>query len=139
MPVRIKKILIKMAVKTWGNFIFFRRSIAASSVVSDGIWQKFKLIQAFMNVLVSYKSKDGQINKQPMGNDRSPGSKHIVWRHHNLRCSKAGNSELETVLHTQDIMPALVFCNVLKRIWIKIAEETWWNYYFSDAKWQLSL
>ena len=33
-----------------------------------------------------------------MGNDRSPGSQHNVWRHHNLLCSKAGKSELETVI-----------------------------------------
>ena len=33
----------------------------------------------------------------PMGNDRSPGSQHNVWLYHNLWCSKAGNSELETV------------------------------------------
>ena len=33
----------------------------------------------------------------PMGNDRSPWSQHNVWRHHNLRCSKADISELETV------------------------------------------
>ena len=33
----------------------------------------------------------------PMGNDRSAWSQHNVWRHHNLRCSKADNSELETV------------------------------------------
>ena len=33
-----------------------------------------------------------------MGNDRSPGSQYNVWRHHNLGCSKAGNSELEKVI-----------------------------------------
>ena len=33
----------------------------------------------------------------PMGNDRSPWIQHNVWRHHNLQCSKADNSELETV------------------------------------------
>ena len=33
----------------------------------------------------------------PMCNDRLPGSQNYVWRHHNLRCSKADNSELETV------------------------------------------
>ena len=32
-----------------------------------------------------------------MGNDRSPWSQHNVWRHKNLQCSKADNSELETV------------------------------------------
>ena len=34
----------------------------------------------------------------PMGNDSSFGSQHNDWRHHYLRCSKAGNSELETVI-----------------------------------------
>ena len=34
----------------------------------------------------------------PMGNDHSPEIKHNDWRHHNLGCSKAGNSELEKEL-----------------------------------------
>ena len=33
--------------------IFFRRSRADNSEVCDGIWPKFKLIQAFMQVLVT--------------------------------------------------------------------------------------
>ena len=32
-----------------------------------------------------------------MGNNRSPGSQHEPWRHHSLQCTKAGNSEFETV------------------------------------------
>ena len=36
----------------------FRHSRAANSVVSDGIMPKFKLIQAFMVVLVTCKNKD---------------------------------------------------------------------------------
>ena len=32
-----------------------------------------------------------------MSNDCSPESQHNVWRHNNLQCSKADNSELETV------------------------------------------
>ena len=32
-----------------------------------------------------------------MGYDDSPGSQHNTWRYHNLLCSKAGISELETV------------------------------------------
>ena len=40
---------------------------------------------------------DNIITSSPMGNDRSPGSQKNVWRHHNLRCSKADDSELETV------------------------------------------
>ena len=34
----------------------------------------------------------------PMGNARSPESQHNVCRHHILECSKAGHSELETVI-----------------------------------------
>ena len=41
------------------------------------------------------------ITSSPMGNDRSPGSQHNVWRHHYLQCSKAGNSELETVIRNK--------------------------------------
>ena len=36
-----------------------------------------------------------------MGKDRSPGSQHNVQRHHNLECSKAGNSEHETVIRNK--------------------------------------
>ena len=32
-----------------------------------------------------------------MGNNRSLWSQHNVWRRHNLRCSKAGNSEVITM------------------------------------------
>ena len=38
-----------------------------------------------------------KITSSPMGNDRSPWSQDNVCRHHNLGCSKADNSELETV------------------------------------------
>ena len=38
------------------------------------------------------------VKSSTRGNDRSPGSHHNVWRHHNLRCSKAGNFELETMI-----------------------------------------
>ena len=41
------------------------------------------------------------ITSSPRGNDRSPGSLYNVWRHHNLGCSKAGNSELETVIRNK--------------------------------------
>ena len=39
-----------------------------------------------------------------MGNDRSPWNQHNVWRHHNLQCSKSGNSELETVTSDQELI-----------------------------------
>ena len=50
-----------------------------------------------------------------MGNVRLPGNQHKVWRHHNLRFSKEGNSELEIVIRnklkkTSDIMLVMVIC-----------------------------
>ena len=41
------------------------------------------------------------ITSSPMGNDRSTGSQHNVWRYHNLGCSTTGNSELETVIRNK--------------------------------------
>ena len=43
------------------------------------------------------KTTKSNTKKQVAQWDRSPGSQHNVSRHHNLRCSKADNSELETV------------------------------------------
>ena len=37
---------------------FFKGSRAANSVVGDGIWQKFILIQAFMIVFVTCKNDE---------------------------------------------------------------------------------
>ena len=39
----------------------FRRSRAAYSVVSGGIWPKCKLIQVFMHVLITFKYEKGPI------------------------------------------------------------------------------
>ena len=64
-----------------------------------------------------------------MGNDHSPGSQHNVWRHRNLGCSKAGNSELETVLRNKfkhsRYYDSSGHLQVLERSELKIAEETW--------------
>ena len=43
----------------------FRRSTAVNSIVSGGIWPKFKLIQAFMHVLITCKYE-----KDPIKNSR---------------------------------------------------------------------
>ena len=40
------------------SYIEFRRSRAANSIVGDRIWQKFKLIQASMVVLVTCKNDE---------------------------------------------------------------------------------
>ena len=37
---------------------FLRRSKAANSIIGDGIWQKSKLIQAFIIVLVTCKNEE---------------------------------------------------------------------------------
>ena len=49
--------------KWWRRF--FRRSRAANSIVSGGIWPKFNLIQAFMHVLITCKYE-----KDPIKNSR---------------------------------------------------------------------
>ena len=38
------------------NTLIFRRSMAANFVVGNGIWPKFKLMQAFIVVLVTCKN-----------------------------------------------------------------------------------
>ena len=38
--------------------------MAANSVVVDGIWQKFKLIQAFIVVLVIYKNEEDSFKNE---------------------------------------------------------------------------
>ena len=46
----------------------FRRSRAANSIVSGGIWPKFKLIQAFMHVLITCKYEKDPIKKNSREN-----------------------------------------------------------------------
>ena len=61
LPASIKKIRSKMKALEWSQHytaIFFRRARADNSGVGVGIWPKFKLIQAFMHVLVTCKNED---------------------------------------------------------------------------------
>ena len=44
--------------------VVFRFSRAAKYVVSDGIWPKFKLIQTFMYVPVTYKDEENQMKNE---------------------------------------------------------------------------
>ena len=76
-----------------------------------------------------------------MGNNRSPGSQHNVWRHHNLGCSKAGNSELETVIRNK-FKHSRYYANsgylqVLKDL-DKNCGGNLVKLYFSDAQWQIT-
>ena len=43
---------------------FFRRSRADNSRVGGGIWPKFKVIQAFMYILVTCKNEDDSIKNE---------------------------------------------------------------------------
>ena len=54
LPTNLKCILSIATEKKWQHR-FFRRSRAANSQVSSGIWPKFELIQAFMHVLITCK------------------------------------------------------------------------------------
>ena len=60
LPVRMNKIQTKVKVLGCSSILhsFFKRSEAAYSIVGDGIWQKFKLIHAFIVVLVTCKSDE---------------------------------------------------------------------------------
>ena len=62
----MNKIRLKMKVLEYSQHytLFFKCSRAASSVVVDGIWQRFKLIQAFMVVLVTYKNDEDPLKNE---------------------------------------------------------------------------
>ena len=46
------------------NVLFSDAQRAANSVVSDGIWPKFKLVHTLMYVLVSYKDEENQMKHE---------------------------------------------------------------------------
>ena len=48
------------------NGIFFRCSKADISVVSDGLWPSFELIQAFMHVVDTCKSEDDPVKNKKL-------------------------------------------------------------------------
>ena len=56
----------------WSQHLFGRCSRTANSVVGDGIWQKFKLIQAFMVFLVTCKN-----DEDPYKNEHTSAHKHF--------------------------------------------------------------
>ena len=66
LPASMKKIQSKMkALECSQDYTsIFRRARADNSGVGGGIWLKFKLIQAFMHVLVTCKNEDDQIKNE---------------------------------------------------------------------------
>ena len=51
-----------------------------------------------MEFLKDFFGKTDSKTSSTMGKDCSPESQHNIWRLQVLECSKAGNSELETVI-----------------------------------------
>ena len=66
LPARMNKIQSKTKVlERSQHYTFnFKRPIAANLVVGDGIWQKFKLIQAFIVVLFTCKNDEDQFKNE---------------------------------------------------------------------------
>ena len=67
LPASMKKIRSRRLRRLSGHNIIqqlFRRARADNSGVGVGIWPKFKLIQAFMHVLVTCKNEDDQIKNE---------------------------------------------------------------------------
>ena len=66
LPVRMKKIQSKMKALEWSQHysLIFTRSRAANSEVSDGIFPKFKPIQAFMADLVTCKNEEDPLENE---------------------------------------------------------------------------
>ena len=68
-----------------------------------GSYDCLRLVCLLMRIMTGFLPHTGCLTSEkdqtsrPLGNDRSPESQPNVWRHHNLRFSEAGNSELETV------------------------------------------
>ena len=62
-----------------------------------------------------------------MGNNRTPGSLHNVWKEHDLLYSKTGNSELETVTRNKfkhsRYYASLSYLQVLKRYESKLQRK----------------
>ena len=105
LSTRMKKIHPKMKVLEWSQHFSHNKSMGIfpdaqgqlthkSLVGSCRISNPFEIL--WLSLLPSRIKKNESTSSQ-MGNNRSPWSQHNVWRHQNLRCSKAENSELETV------------------------------------------
>ena len=83
---------------TFGDWVIVKNIIPRNMIINPGCASVDNHIPR--DDVVDYhpiRERNIYITSSPMGNDRSPLSQHNIWRHHNLRCSKADNSELETV------------------------------------------
>ena len=91
----------------------FRHERADNSGVSGGIWQKFKLIQAFMHVLVTCKNEDDRI-KTERARVFTKFLPLYVYRDFSRRSRAAYSAVLGQIWpkfeHVRDIMIVLVTC-----------------------------
>ena len=107
----------------------FRRSRAANSIVSGGIWPKFKVIQAFMHVLITCKyEKDPIKTAEKMWWRSFPHYKSM-----GIFSDAQGQLTLLSVVGSGRISNS---CKLLcmsslpastKRIRSKTVEKTWWR------------
>ena len=102
---RMKKIHPKMKVLEWSQHFSHYKSMgifpdAQGQLTHKSLVQSCRISNPFEMLWLSLlpaRIKKNKSTSSPMGNDRSPWSQHNVCRHHNLRCLKVDNSELETV------------------------------------------
>ena len=107
LPASLKRIVSIAMEKKW-LLRFFRCSRAANSIVSDGIWPKFKLIQAFMHVLITCKYEMNPI-KNSQENVMTLFSPLKVYGNF-FRCSRAANSVVHDRIRPNfELMQALMY------------------------------
>ena len=123
LPASLKRIGSIATEKKWWHR-FFRRSRAANSIVSGGIWPKFKLIQAFMHVLITCKYE-----KDPIKNSRE----NVMTLSMGIFSDAQGQLTLLSVVGSGRILNS---CKLLcmsslpasiKRIRSKTVEKMWWR------------
>ena len=128
LPASLKRIGSIATEKKWWR-LFFRRSRAANSIVSGGIWPKFKLIQAFMHVLITCKYEMDPIKK----------AEKMWWRsfpHYKsmgIFSDAQGQLTLLSVVGSGRISNSCKLLCIsslpasMKRIRSKTVEKTWWR------------
>ena len=127
LPASLKRIGSIAIEKKWCRR-FFRRSRAAYSIVSGGIWPKFKLIQAFIHVLITCKyEKDPIKTAEKMWWRSFPYYKSMGI----FSDTRAANSVVRGRIRPnfelmQALMYVIVTCKYKKDL-IKNSREMWWR------------
>ena len=101
MPARVPYYKLTLSLWLWwAKKTFWPHHRGRGCVCKDSIFAFMMICAQFPLIWYATWPFSEKKTSSPMGNNRSPGSQH-VWRHHNLGCSKAGNSELETVIRNK--------------------------------------